>query len=930
MADNPDIIYDEQGHPRHFSFTEDRTATALAARGVRAATAQEAAKKFLMDHADLLQLPQTAAKSMDVRAAAAPVAEDQALRFETEKHTMDSTVVSYNQTMFGLPIYQAGVSVVMHGPENQVRAATSTLHYDVSAEPPADTLTSRSALDTAATGAHDDIIREAIPAARDLRINRTRLLVYQYDPDKRVHKDIGERGFGAEPPVLPLPPVPSDITPFKHYVVLEVLFSLALENWGTLNWRAFIEPKRKTVLFLRALVDGATGLVFDRDPITKTGNLANMPTAVSATLDPLRDNVALPNLSPPAAGNQGLAGMFVKIANVDPPTPAIPTTTSPFDFAYVSRTDDFAAVNAYYHCDRFFRTVHDIGFNIPSYFDDTAFPVPVDHHALGNVINAQCRGNSLGSGIGSVVFSLADLGSPPSAPPARPPIGIAADWRVVLHELGGHGILWDHVDSPNFGFSHSAGDSIAVILNDPGTQAPDRFVSFPWVNIGRMHNRSVAGGWGWGGANDLNGYFSEQILATTHFRLYCSIGGDSPSLPRKQFAATSTVYLILRAVSQLTPATNPPNPLGWEQQLEWADAGVWTRTNPAETHAGGAYHKVIRWAFEKQGLFRPAGQPPTVEGAPPPVDVYIDDGRHGEYPFQPNHWSCTDIWNRVTAGPGGGVHQEPIVGKTNFAYVRIKNRGTQPATNVVVKGFHCLPGAGLVYPIDWIPMATPQLTAPNLPAADTVGVVVGPFKWVPSQVGHECMFFSVSAKGDAGNIDGAITGNIPEWRLVPHDNNIGQRNVHPVSFHLSSVDWDKLPFWIRNRGKSPVRANVGVKIPQWLAKLGWKFTVPQVRKGQTPVRPNEMLKASLAVANGKDFDEATLARELDHDIVLTILQDDMPVGGMTFRISKDAKEAAGVSAGGRGRKASAAKGSKKAAAAKKAAPKRRPKARSKR
>ena len=107
-----------------------------------------------------------------------------------------------------------------------------------------------------------------------------------------------------------------------------------------------------------------------------------------------------------------------------------------------SRTDNFSAVNAYYHCDRFFRTVRDIGFNIPSYFDGTSFPVPVDHHALGNVINAQCRGNTLGNGIGSVVFSLADLGSPP--------IGIAADWRVVLHELGGHGILWDHVELAEF------------------------------------------------------------------------------------------------------------------------------------------------------------------------------------------------------------------------------------------------------------------------------------------------------------------------------------------------------------------------------------------------------------------------------------------------------------------------------------------------
>jgi zinc metalloprotease ZmpB len=882
MADT-NILYDEQGHPRHFNFVEDADEAQAAASASRArpATAQEAAKQFLASHADLLQLKQNVMQSMDVRASLAPVAENEALRFESEKHTMDSTVVSYNQTMFGLPIYQAGVSVVMHGPQNQIKAATSTLHYDVAAQPPGHSLTNMSALDTAASGAHDNVVRKAIPAAQGMRINRTRLMVYQYDPANRVHHDHGDPGFGAQPPSLPLPPVPASIKPGTHYVVVEALFSYPLPNWGTLNWQAFVEPESGAVLYLRALVDGVTGLVFDRDPITKTGNLANLPTASNAILDPLRDPVQLVDLGPPAAGHQNLSGTFVQIANVDPPTPAIPTTIAPFNFAFDARTDDFAAVNAYYHCDRFFRTVRDIGFNIPSYFDGTAFPVPVDHHALGNVINAQCRGNTLSNGIGSVVFSLADL--------SNPPLGIAADWRVVLHELGGHGILWDHVDSPNFGFSHSAGDSIAVILNDPETQAPDRFVSFPWVNIGRRHDRPVAGGWGWGGANDLNGYFSEQILATTHFRLYRSIGGDSASLARRQFAATSAVYLILRGVSQLTPATNPPNALAWEQQLEWADAGVWTRTNPAQTHAGGAYHKVIRWAFEKQGLFRP-GPPATVEGAPPPVDVYIDDGRHGEYPFQPNHWSCTDIWNRVGVGAGGGVHQEPIVGQTNYAYVRIKNRGTTPATKVVVKGFHALPGVGLVYPTDWTPMATPQLTAPNLAAHDAVGVVVGPFKWVPSQVGHECMFFSVSAKGDASNIDGAITGPIPEWRLVPHDNNIAQRNVHPVFPQLVKVDWKKLPFWIRNHGRLPVRLGLTVKVPNWLGRLGWKFSVPQITKDRAVLKPDQLLKVNVAMTKGKPYNTAVLAKQADHDIVFTVLQDGMPVGGMTYRLSADAKQ----------------------------------------
>ena len=38
-----------------------------------------------------------------------------------------------------------------------------------------------------------------------------------------------------------------------------------------------------------------------------------------------------------------------------------------------------------------------------------------------------------------------------------------------------------------------------------------------------------------------------------------------------------------------------------------------------------------------------------------------------------------------------------------------------------------------------------------------------------------------SVSGDASNIDNFTgTESIQEWRLVPHDNNIGQRNVSVV------------------------------------------------------------------------------------------------------------------------------------------------------
>jgi zinc metalloprotease ZmpB len=146
------------------------------------------------------------------------------------------------------------------------------------------------------------------------------------------------------------------------------------------------------------------------------------------------------------------------------------------------------------------------------------------------------------------------------------PVGRACDPWVHYHELGGHGILYEHVDSPNFGFSHSAGDSLSSVANDPDSIAPDRFLYTPWRPI-RRFDRRVADGWAWGGQNDNLGYGSEQILSTTLFRIYRSIGGDSTDIHRKRFSSRMMLYLILRAVSTLTPATNPDNALGLQMHL---------------------------------------------------------------------------------------------------------------------------------------------------------------------------------------------------------------------------------------------------------------------------------------------------------------------------------------------------------------------------
>ena len=236
-----------------------------------------------------------------------------------------------------------------------------------------------------------------------------------------------------------------------------------------------------------------------------------------------------------------------------------------------------------------------------------------------------------------------------------------------------------------------------------------------------------------------------------------------------------TCHILLAAIKTLTAATSPSDAAHFANSLMKADRADW----PAAGISGGAYHKVVRWAFEKQGLYQRAAtkRPNNKAGDPPPVDVYIEDGRHGEYQYLSGYWNCQAIWNRRRKD-GGAEHETPIAGATNYAYVKIKNRGDEKATKVVVRGFSGGRSADLVYPRDWQPMKTAQLAAADVPPNSSGETLVGPFAWVPAQAGRDCMLMVVTAPGDRSNIDNFIARDVmPNWRLVPHDNNIGQRNI---------------------------------------------------------------------------------------------------------------------------------------------------------
>ena len=407
-----------------------------------------------------------------------------------------------------------------------------------------------------------------------------------------------------------------------------------------------------------------------------------------------RDDVSLTDLDSPSSGTQSLRGSFVVVQNVENPSISPPTELGGNVFGYDARTNNFAASNAYYHETELFKTIESLGFPISTYFDGTVFPIPVDHRGMGDTINAHWAPNGTG-GTEHMCYALCDTTDITS------PLGRAVDPWVHWHEMGGHGTLGDHVESGSLGFSHSAGDGLAAIQMDPDSALrtmPERFRYAPFrpFSTERRFDRDVST-WAWGGgANDDGNYGSEQILATCHFRIYRSIGGDHDNLGRRLFASRMATYLILRTIGNLTPGTNPNDAEIWCEEMQDTDSEDWT----SEGLAGGAYRKVIRWAFEKQGCYQPAGAPTPVTSAgdPPKVDVYINDGRNGEYEFQAVHWDNMSTWNRNT--PDGIVgHQNALEGVTNYMYVKVKNRGTSGATDVIVRGFHAGPVPGSSGPL---------------------------------------------------------------------------------------------------------------------------------------------------------------------------------------------------------------------------------------
>jgi hypothetical protein len=248
------------------------------------------------------------------------------------------------------------------------------------------------------------------------------------------------------------------------------------------------------------------------------------------------------------------------------------------------------------------------------------------------------------------------------------------------------------------------------------------------------------------------------------------------------------VYLVVRAINSLGPASATPAQSAnvFANSLVDADIGTRLFTDGQTSRLGGTLHKVVRWAFQEQGMYRTnAAQGRDTPGDHPPVDIYIErNGTHPKGYDYARDWRAKSSAVCVRHARGEDTTDEaPSKGTDNFVYVEVGNQGTTDASAVSVD---VLTRAGPRHEIwdtsgDWtiVPPAPGAVVQSNVGKGTKVRF--GPFIWTPNSSGRHGIFVRSTAVGDRSNADATsflacAAGPIAMQDLVPFDNNLGYRS----------------------------------------------------------------------------------------------------------------------------------------------------------
>ena len=349
-------------------------------------------------------------------------------RLLEERHVFDSHMFFFAHTYLNIPVWNSGVKITTKDAPIRVVSSVNTSRRGVNASLPSaeaigffqrrfsedpqdpsaeadDALSTRDPMEQAIL--MKEIIGRALKGDfdftdgidKDEPMIRGRFYVYQYDECERIDPHVKEAleslsGF--------LQCVSGKIKHGQWYVVAEITFPYTTDDHGRVNLRMLVEPQTYSVLYLGVLAAEVSGYVFRLDPISISGDDTLTHDQGNRRLNCHRSRVTLKNLEPPVNGRQQLTGKYVKLVEVHCPSIAAPTKPSGDGFDYNVRTNDYAAVSAYFHTNQVFEVIESLGFPIDTYFKNTRFPISVDHRGFDNGIAAHCVGDGRG-GIGHVL-----------------------------------------------------------------------------------------------------------------------------------------------------------------------------------------------------------------------------------------------------------------------------------------------------------------------------------------------------------------------------------------------------------------------------------------------------------------------------------------------------------------------------------------------
>jgi hypothetical protein len=151
-----------------------------------ARTPQLAAHDYLTRYGQLLGLRGEQLKNLFVPTEQEPTADQIEYRLLSEKHQFDLTTVAFYQTHFGLPVWEAGLSITMKNSPLRIIGAQTTRHPDPKVKRPSTQAVARSkAIDLQTLAESLGFDRE--PARGTMfGIDQQRLMVYQYERSKRT------------------------------------------------------------------------------------------------------------------------------------------------------------------------------------------------------------------------------------------------------------------------------------------------------------------------------------------------------------------------------------------------------------------------------------------------------------------------------------------------------------------------------------------------------------------------------------------------------------------------------------------------------------------------------------------------------------------------------------------------------------------------